>query len=148
MGQQQLLLLTLGIVIVGIATIAGIQMFSENRIKANADAGVLGGLRIVTACQVWALKPGLLGGMHTSQTLSSCTFNVIGYPTSTGTTYKSIDGTYTLSTTHACSAAPVIPSGNPPFIYVNFNNPDTEVNVCIGIAGTKVVDIGTHIDYP
>ncbi len=148
MGQQQLLLLTLGIVIVGIATIAGIQIFSENRIRANADAGVLGGLHIVTACQVWALKPGLLGGMNTSQTLAACDFKEIGYPTSTGATYTSVDGIYTLSTSHACSAAPVIPSSRIPFIYVNFNNADTGVNVCIGIAGTQVVDIGTRVDYP
>lgn len=148
MGQQQLLLLTLSIIIVGIATVAGIQIFSENRVRANADAGVVGGLGIVTSCQVWALKPGLLGGMPASQTLASCNFNVIGYPSSTGTTYTSVDGTYTLSTTHACSVAPVIPSSNPAFIYVNFTNAETEVNVCIGIAGTKVVDIGTQVDYP
>jgi hypothetical protein len=147
MGQQQLLLLTLGIVIVGLATVAGIQIFSENRVKANADAGVLGGLRIVTACQVWALTPGLLGGMGANETLGACDFDEIGYPTSTGASYTSVDGDYTLATSHACSAAPVIPSGRPSFVYVNFHNADTEVSVCIGIAGTQVVDIGTQVDF-
>lgn len=147
MGQQQLLLLTLGIVIVGLAVVAGIEIFSENRIKANADAGVLGGLRIVTDCQVWALKPGLLGGMPANQTLADCSFDRIGYPSSGGT-YTNVDGMYTLSGTLACSTAPSIPSGNTPFIYVNFTNDETEVNVCIGISGTLVVDIGTEVEFP
>ena len=38
MGQQQLLLLVLGIVIVGLSVVLGINAFSENRIKASADA--------------------------------------------------------------------------------------------------------------
>jgi Tfp pilus assembly ATPase PilU len=35
MGQQQLLLLVLGIVIVGLAVVVGIQAFSENQKQAN-----------------------------------------------------------------------------------------------------------------
>lgn len=148
MGQQQLLLLTLGIVIVGLATVVGIQMFSDSRIRANADAGVTNGLRIATDCQVWAIKPGLLGGMPINLTLSNCSFDRIGYPTSTGNTYDTVDGTYTLSNTNACSTEPVILSGAAALVYVNFNNADTEVNACIGISGTRAGDIGTHIDYP
>ena len=148
MGQQQLLLLTLGIVIVGVAVVAGIQIFSEYRMRANADAGVAGALRIVTDCQVWAHKPGLLGGMHVTETLAACDFNEIGYPSSTGTTYTSVDGTYTLSTSNACSAAPSIPSGRTPQVYVNFTSEDTGVTACIGVAGTHADDIGTKVDYP
>ena len=148
MGQQQLLLLTLGIVIVGLAVVVGIQIFSENRVRANADAGVTNGLRIATDCQVWAIKPGLLGGMPANLTLANCTFDRIGYPTSTGNTYDTVDGTYTLSNTNACSAEPAILSGGAALVYVNFNNTETEVTACIGIAGTRAGDIGTHIDYP
>ena len=36
MGQQQLLLLVLGIVIVGLAVVVGIQAFGENQKKANS----------------------------------------------------------------------------------------------------------------
>ena len=148
MGQQQLLLLTLGIVIVGLATVVGIQIFSENRIRSNADAAVTNGLRIAADCQVWAIKPGLLGGMPANLTLANCSFTNIGYPTSTGNTYKSVDGIYTLSTSNACSTEPVILSGSAALVYVNFNNAETEVNVCIAIGGTRAGDIGTHIDYP
>ncbi len=62
MGQQQLLLLVLGIVIVGLAVVVGINAFSENRIKASADALVTDGLRIASDVQAWALKPDQLGG--------------------------------------------------------------------------------------
>ena len=62
MGQQQLLLLVLGIVIVGLAVVVGINAFSENRIKSNADALVTDGLRIASDMQAWALKPTQLGG--------------------------------------------------------------------------------------
>lgn len=148
MGQQQLLLLTLGIVIVGMATVAGIQIFSEHRIRANADAGVAGGLRIVTDCQVWALKPPLFGGKLLGQTLAACDFSTIGYPSSTGTTYTSVDGRYTLSTSNACSEEPSIPSGRTPLVYINFGNDDTQVKACIGVAGTHAEDIGTRVEYP
>ncbi len=62
MGQQQLLLLVLGTVIVGLAVVVGINAFSENRIKARADALVTDGLRIASDVQAWALKPEQLGG--------------------------------------------------------------------------------------
>ena len=48
MGQQQLLLLVLGIVIVGLAVVVGIQAFSENQKKANADATVNDAIRIAS----------------------------------------------------------------------------------------------------
>ena len=62
MGQQQLLLLVLGIVIVGLAVVVGIQAFGENQKKANADALVNDGVRIAADTQVWALKPTAFGG--------------------------------------------------------------------------------------
>ena len=38
MGQQQLLLIILGVVVVGIAVVVGITMFQDNAISANRDA--------------------------------------------------------------------------------------------------------------
>ena len=60
MGQQQLLLLVLGIVIVGLAVVVGIQAFGENQKKANTDAVVNDAIRIASDAQAWALKPGRL----------------------------------------------------------------------------------------
>jgi hypothetical protein len=62
MGQQQLLLLVLGIVIVGLAVVAGINAFSENQEKSTKDAIVNEGMRIATDVQAWRLKPDAFGG--------------------------------------------------------------------------------------
>ena len=51
MGQQQLLLLVLGIVIVGLAVVVGIQAFSENQKQANADQMVNDAIRIAFSSQ-------------------------------------------------------------------------------------------------
>lgn len=62
MGQQQLLLLVLSIVIVGMAVAVGIQSFSENQRKSNADILVNDAIRIAADAQAWTLKPTVLGG--------------------------------------------------------------------------------------
>ncbi len=62
MGQQQLLLLVLGIVIVGLAVVVGIQAFGENQKKANSDALVNDAVRIASDAQAWKLKPAAFGG--------------------------------------------------------------------------------------
>jgi hypothetical protein len=62
MGQQQLLLLVLGIVIVGLAVVAGINAFSENQERSTKDAIVNEAMRIATDVQAYKVKPGQLGG--------------------------------------------------------------------------------------
>jgi hypothetical protein len=62
MGQQQLLLLVLGIVIVGIAAVAGIQAFSEGKATAERDAVVADASRVVADIQAWYFKPEPFGG--------------------------------------------------------------------------------------
>jgi len=81
MGQQQLLLLVLGIVIVGLAVVVGIQAFSENQQKANLDAMVNDGVSIASDLQAWSLKPHAFGGPSDedySPWLTG-TFNELGY---------------------------------------------------------------------
>jgi hypothetical protein len=151
MGQQQLLLLVLGIVIVGLAVVVGINAFSENRTKSNADALVTDGLRIASDVQAWALKPGQFGGMSEASLSAaasggSVTFDNIGYPNSGGT-YSNVNGDFTLDTSNGCTAAPTIPSGTGAVIYVNATNTDTGNNICVGIAGTTADDIGTVVEY-
>lgn len=62
MGQQQLLLLVLSTVIVGLATVAGIQAFSENQEQATQDALVQRGLTIASDIKAAVNKPAQLGG--------------------------------------------------------------------------------------
>ncbi|WP_263786622.1 hypothetical protein [Salinibacter grassmerensis] len=63
MGQQQLLLLVLSTVIVGLATVAGIQAFSENQAQASQDALVQRGTSIASDIKGLQGKPTQLGGV-------------------------------------------------------------------------------------
>jgi hypothetical protein len=63
MGQQQLLLLVLSTVIVGLATVAGIQAFSENQAQASQDALVQRATSVVSDIQGLQGKPSQLGGI-------------------------------------------------------------------------------------
>ena len=62
MGQQQLLLLVLGIVIVAVAAVAGIFIFEENLKKNNAESLVSDAVNIATAAQAWKIRPPTFGG--------------------------------------------------------------------------------------
>ena len=62
MGQQQLLLIVLGVIIVGIAVVVGINLFGEQAAAANFDAVMNDMQRIAATSQQWYLKPIALGG--------------------------------------------------------------------------------------
>ena len=96
MGQQQLLLLVLGIVIVGLAVVVGIQAFDENRQRANLDALVNDGVRIASDVQTWSLKPAVFGGPSTGEDWTDATFTKIGYTAEADGTYETASGTFTL----------------------------------------------------
>lgn len=102
MGQQQLLLLVLGIVIVGLAVVVGIQAFGENQQKANADAMVNDGVRIASDAQAWVLKPQAFGGGNGSP--SGLTLAALGYSVAegdgdAGDSYTNLNGSYTIDAT-------------------------------------------------
>ena len=96
MGQQQLLLLVLATVIVGIATVVGIQAFSQNSAKSNADALMNDAVRIASDVQAWAQKAQPFGGPATFGDVSSATFGSIGYNATSGT-YSNLNGDFTLN---------------------------------------------------
>lgn len=100
MGQQQLLLLVLGIVIVGIAVVAGIQAFSEGKVKAEQDAAVTDAMRIISDTQAWKLKPGAFGGgagLTTPEDFSTVNLKALGYPVASGTgVYTTTNGCFSL----------------------------------------------------
>lgn len=106
MGQQQLLLLVLGMVIVGIAVVAGIQAFSEGKAKADRDAAVSDAMRLISDVQAWKLKPTAFGGGGGTddddfQDLGSgaTAFRAIGIPSNrinNAGQYYTVNGCYTL----------------------------------------------------
>ena len=62
MGQQQLLLIVLGVIIVGISIVVGINLFGEQAAASNFDAVMNDMQRIAAISQQWYLKPVALGG--------------------------------------------------------------------------------------
>ncbi len=62
MGQQQLLLIVLGAIIVGIAIIVGLNMFSSGAAQANLDAVTQDVMTISSRAQEWWRKPAAMGG--------------------------------------------------------------------------------------
>ena len=62
MGQQQLLLIVLGVIVVGIAVVVGINLFNANATSANRD-GVISDLNNLGAMgQQFYKKPTSMGG--------------------------------------------------------------------------------------
>lgn len=62
MGQQQLLLIVLGVIVVGIAVVVGINLFNANAVSANRD-GVVSDLNNLGAmAQQFYKKPTSMGG--------------------------------------------------------------------------------------
>lgn len=62
MGQQQLLLIVLGVIIVGIAVVVGINVFSASSFSANQDAVVSDCTTLASMAQQFYRKPEALGG--------------------------------------------------------------------------------------
>lgn len=97
MGQQQLLLVILVTIIVGIATVVAINTFSSAADSANVDAvrNDLGS--IAASAQGYYMKPEMLGGGGND--FSSITFNDITFSgtVNNDTEAQNENGTYTIS---------------------------------------------------
>ncbi len=68
MGQQQLLLIILGVIIVGIAVAVGITMFKTNAVAANKDALINDMVQLAARAQQYYRRPTSLGGGNFSFT--------------------------------------------------------------------------------
>jgi len=154
MGQQQLLLLVLGMVIVGIAVVAGIQAFSEGRQKAATDAAVSDALRIATDIQAWVLKPQAFGGGGGNA--SGLNFQKLGYPKkeangvygydgSTPTQYITPNGCFILSGNALSSTNPLSES-NSVIITAKETCTSTTEYAKVTIKGTNVDNIETVVN--
>lgn len=97
MGQQQLLLIVLSVIIVGIAVVVGINMFSSQSYASNQDAVTNDLLHYGSIAQQLYMKPTALGG--TGQDFSQIT--AIGQleqdTTSTSNSYTNANGVYTIA---------------------------------------------------
>lgn len=98
MGQQQLLLIVLSVIIVGISVVVGIQTFSSSAAAANQDAVVADLTKMGSDAQGWYRKPSMLGGGGSS--FGSTTLTLLGYPTTPADvagSYATSNGDYTIT---------------------------------------------------
>jgi len=91
MGQQQLLLIVLGVIIVGIAVVVGINVFTASSYQANQDAVVADMTTLASMAQQYYRKPTALGGGGNA-------FTGWTVPTNLATT---ANGTYTVNIDNA-----------------------------------------------
>ena len=62
MGQNQLLMIVLSVIVVGVSVAVGIGQFQENAMTSNRDAIAADCQRIISSSQTWLRKPASLGG--------------------------------------------------------------------------------------
>ena len=106
MGQQQLILLVLATVIVGIAIVVGIAAFTENSAKSNADAMMQDAVRIANDAQAWKKKPAPFGGQASEAAavtagapadptdFTAATLPLLGYSVDANGTYENLNGQF------------------------------------------------------
>ena len=92
MGSQQLLLIVLGVIVVGIAVVVGISIFGSNADQANKDAVTQDLLRMASQAQGYYRKPSMLGGGGNDFT--GLSLNDLGF---SGTNTSNANGTYAVS---------------------------------------------------
>ncbi|MEW6509920.1 MAG: hypothetical protein AB1428_03060 [Bacteroidota bacterium] len=95
MGQQQLLLIILGVIVVGIAVAVGITMFSDSAISANRDALTNDLVNLASRAQQFYRRPTSLGGGGNSFTLLTADATGLKRLTNNAT---NANGTYTIFT--------------------------------------------------
>ncbi|MDP4115145.1 MAG: hypothetical protein Q8903_03375 [Bacteroidota bacterium] len=88
MGQQQLLLIVLGVIVVGIAIVVGINLFNSNAVESNKNAVVADLNNLAAKAMQYYKTPTAMGGGQSS-------FAGYAMPTGMGQT---ANGAYTIST--------------------------------------------------
>ncbi len=134
MGQAQLLLIVLGVVLVGIAIIAGIQAYTTNNVKASIDAQVHDMMRIASDVQTWVQKPPQFGGPDTYADFTAVTdFSVLNYKNSAGTAadekWTNVNAVYTMA------------EGTPAGVTVTSTNAELGTHVALAVCGINDSDI-------
>ena len=62
MGQQQLLIIVMAFIIVGIGVVAGIMIYTDNAIDRNRDAVMSDLLNLTARAQAYYRRPSIYGG--------------------------------------------------------------------------------------
>lgn len=112
MGSQQLLLIVLGVIIVGVAVAAGIAIFGGNADQANRDAISQDVLRMASTAQGYYRKPKLLGGG--GQSFTGITLAALGLEDDGSGKYENENAQYFLvgigTTLYIVATSNIVPS--------------------------------------
>jgi len=99
MGQQQLLLIILGVIIVGVAIAVGISMFSGQSVASNKDAIITDIATLGADVYQYKIRPTSMGGGNGSYT---------GYTLSTTGAWGSSNPNATYSVTTSASSVVIL----------------------------------------
>ncbi len=101
MGQQQLLLLVFGIVVVGALVVMGAYAFNQGRTSNHRAMVFQEALQVVGDLQAWKQKPVVLGGGSRARGFRNVTFKTLEYRYTllSNRVYKTEIGCYMLRTT-------------------------------------------------
>ncbi len=108
MGQQQLLLIVLGVIIVGIAIVVGINLFNANATSSNRDAVVSDLNNLAAMAHQFYMKPSSMGGGN--NTYSNWDITTSGFTKVNATTVSTPNGTY--AATDAAQTVSIVGTGN------------------------------------
>ena len=145
MGQQQLLLIVLGIVVVGVAVLVGLQAFADNQKKSNVDALLLTAMRIASDGQAWLRTPDVFGGGMPSlggrpADFTGLTVNLVdlGYDVNASNEYETVDGTFAIDN----AGADLVVEG----ISASTSGAGDNNLVCVYVSGPLVTDVSSQIN--
>jgi len=123
MGQQQLLLIVLGVIIVGIAVVVGINVFTASASQANRDGVIADLTNIASMAQQYYRKPAALAG-------GGNTFTGFTVPTSLSPTANM---SAAITTTVAAQSVTLVAVGNE-----NGNDGSTKVKVTMVVGPNSI----------
>ena len=144
MGQQQLLLLVLATVIVGLATVAGIQAFEQGSVRANQDALTQTAVKIASDMQANLKEPAQFGGAgldvigdYTSG--DAPTLSELGYSTNGSSEYVTEDGDCAIEEPDDGAGQPSVENNSELIIVCE----STDNEIAVGIDGLDSDGINT-----
>jgi Tfp pilus assembly protein PilE len=105
MGQQQLLLIILGVIVVGIAVAVGITMFADSATNANRDALTNDLVNLASRAQQFYRRPTSLGGGGNAFTGLTADAAGLAKLTNKGTNGN---GTYAITTAGTAGTAALV----------------------------------------
>jgi len=151
-GQQQLLLLVLTTIIVGLATVAGFNAYQESRKQSATDHITQKAIEIAMDVQVYARRPGTHRSENTTGDSDLVVdFGELSHYETDGSAHDgdhvdpyatySLNGHSTLPEGYNPDACPENSSVNTVEAYSRAH----DVSVCVSITGTTVDDLTTGV---